>query len=175
MKLGLRTDLSQAEREKATKASELYNALAEKHDAETALPRFVYALEKLGHRRHGFRAVRQLKEFSIEKPAQYNPTGSQLEQEFNFFQCLVEICVHLDAKHHSRLSAYSAKMFLDGTNPKKIKTPCALLTELVEKRVIKTEDQSNLVEGLEIVGADRCIEHIHRYRHLNNLSEITGI
>lgn len=170
----MRSEFRQAELDTANKASDIYNILANKHDK--AFTRFVYALEKLGHRRHGFRAVRKLKEFSIKKPSQYMPSGRKHEvQKFNFFQCLVEICVHLDANLYSRLFAYSAKVLLGGTNPNTFETPCKLLTRLVNKGVIHTEDQTKLVEGLRIIGADKCIEYIHYYRHLNNLPEMTGM
>ena len=65
MKLGLRTELTQTERDKAKTASDLYYALANHTDSEALLARYVYALEKLGRRRHGYRAVRKLSEFSI--------------------------------------------------------------------------------------------------------------
>lgn len=176
MKLGMRSEPHKAELDRANKASDIYNILANKHDQmDEALARFVYALEKLGHRRHGFRAVRKLKEFSIKKPSQYKPSGGKDEvKKFNFFQCLVEICVNLDANLYSRLFAYFAKVLLGGINPKIFETPCELLIYLVDREVIQTEDQTKLVEGLHIIGADKCIEYIHCYRHLNNLPEITG-
>ena len=174
MKLGMRSEFHQTELDTARKASDIYNILVNKH--REALARFVYALEKLGHRRHGFRAVRKLKEFSIQKPSQYMPSGGKREvQKFNFFQCLVEICVHLDANLYSRLFAYSAKVLLGGTNPKKFETPCKLLICLVNREVMHAGDQTKLVEGLRIIGADKCIEYIHYYRHLNNLPEIAGM
>ena len=181
MKLGLRGDVKEGELEKAKSPSDLYNILtksrlANKHDSDIILARFVYALEILGHRRHGFRAVRKLKDNSIRKPTQYSPTGNQDEiREFNFFQCLVQICVHLDNKHYQPLFNYSTKIYLSGINPSNFNKPTQLLTRLLHERIITTEDQNCLVEVLEIVRADKCIEYIHRYRHMNNLSEITGI
>ena len=177
MKLGMKTELTQMRREKARKPSDLYHALANHYpDSEKQLARYVYALEKLGRRRHGFRAVRRLNDFSIKKPAQFVPTGESIDvQEFNFYQCLVDISVHLDVRCHSRLAAYAAKMFLDGENPGLIKSPHELLTKLLQRQVISKDNQKDLVEALHIIGADKCVEYIHCYRHQNGLLEIKGI
>lgn len=180
MKLGLQSDLLQDDLDKATRPSNLYNALVKRRlanewDQEVLLARFVYALEKLGHRRYGFRAVRKIENFGIKRPAEYCPVGEQAKvKEFHFFQCLVEICVHLDVKHYRPLYKYSAKMHFNGTNPKLITAPAHLLTLLLYEGVITIDKQEHLVEALEIIGADKCIENIHRYRHMNNLPEIPG-
>ena len=173
MKLGLRMELTQTERDKAKTASDLYHCLANHIiDSEALLARYVYALEKLGRRRHGYRAVRKLNEFSIEKPVKFDPTSNPLE--FSFHQCLVDISVHLDTSCHPRLIAYAAKALLDGANPQLIRSPHELLIELLQMRVISKDDQKDLVEALHIVGADKCVGYIHYYRHQNGLPEIAG-
>ena len=172
MKLGLRTELTQIERDKAKTASDLYRALANHIDSEALLARYIYALEKLGRRRHGYRAVRKLSEFSIEKPVKFDPASKPLE--FSFHQCLVDISVHLDTSCHSRLIAYAAKAFLDGANPRLIQSPHELLINLLQMRVISKDDQKDLVEALHITGADKCVGYIHDYRHQNGLPEIAG-
>lgn len=138
------------------------------------MARYVYALERLGHRRYGFRAIRRLNEFSIEKPVQFDPTMCSNPLESNFYQCLVDINVHLNTSCHPRLIAYAAKALLDGANPELIKSPHELLLKLLQMRVISKDDQRNLVEALQIIGADRCVEYIHCYRHQNGLPEIAG-
>ena len=172
MKLGLRTELTQTERDKAKKASDLYHALTNHIESEALLARYVYALEKLGRRRHGFRAVRRLSEFSIEKPVKFDPTSKPLE--FSFHQCLVDISVHLNTSCHPRLIAYAAKALLDGANPRLIKSPHELLIKHLQMRVISKDDQKDLMEALHIIGADKCVEYIHCYRHQNGLPEIAG-
>ena len=172
MKLGLRTELTQTERDKAKTASDLYYALANHIDPEALLARYVYALEKLGRRRHGYRAVRKLSEFSIEKPVKFDSASKPLE--FSFHQCLVDISVHLNTSCHSRLIAYAAKAFLDGANPRLIQSPHELLMNLLQMRVISKDDQKDLVEALHIIGADKCVGYIHDYRHQNGLPEIAG-
>ena len=174
MKLGLQTELKQTERDNAKKPSDLYHALKNHiHEPEALLARYVYALEKLGRRRHGFRAVRKLSNFTMEKPAKFDPTRKP--PEFNFYQCLVDICVHLDTSCHSRLIAYATKTLLDGTNPGLIKSPQELLTKLLQMKLISKDNQKDLVEALHIIGADKCVEYIHCYCHQNGLPEIAGM
>ena len=178
MKLGLRTELTQAELDPTTTPSDLYHLLERNYcDSEVLLARFIYALEKLGHRRHGLKAVRELDNFDIEKPKQFipadiiDPTKLQL---FNFYQCLVEVCSHLDPSYYSRLIKLTTKTYLGGRNHKLIKTPCKLFVILLEHRKITKDDQTCLVEVFHIIGAEKYIEYIHLYRHWNNLPEIGG-
>ncbi len=173
MKLGLQTELTQIERDNAKTASDLYHALANHIESEALLASYVYGLEKLGRRRHGFRAVRRLSEFSIEKPFKFDPASKP--PEFRFYQCLVDISVHLDSNYHSRLIAYAAKTLLNGENPGLINSPHELLIKLLQMRVISKDDQKELVEALHIIGADKCVEYIHCYRHQNGLPEIIGM
>ena len=65
-------------------------------------------------------------------------------------------------------------MFLDGANPGLIKTPHELFIKLLQKQEITKDNQTELLEALKIIGADKCIEYIHSYRHLNGLPEIAG-
>ena len=151
MKLGLQMELTQTKRDNAKRPSDLYHALANHYqDSEVRLSRYVYALERLGHRRHGFRAVRRLNEFSIKRPVQFDPTMCSKPLEFNFYQCLVDISVHLDTSCHSRLIAFAAKALLDGANPGLIKSPHELLLKFLQMRVISKDDQKDLVEALHI-------------------------
>ena len=173
MKLGLQTDLQETALDRAQTAAEIYILLTSKHSIEVSLSRLIYALEKLGHRRHGFRAVRKSRDFSIEKPSPHVPDGDQEKvQKFYFYQCLVEICVHLDKKYHRRLSAYCASILLDGISPYNMETPCQVLIRLLHRAIINKDDQNKLVDALGIIGADRCIDDIYKYRHMNNLPEI---
>jgi hypothetical protein len=179
LKLGLRTELTQADMETEKYPSGLYHKLKRRyHNSEVLLSRFIYALERLGHRRHGLRAVRKLHEFGIRKPKQFNPadeiTDPAKVRLFNFYQCLVEICRDLELSHYKRLLTYSTKTFLGGVNPRLIKTPCELFTKLLEQKIISEDDQTCLVVGLEVIGATQCIDHIHNYRHQNDLPETEG-
>ena len=116
--------------------------------------------------------------FGIKKPKQFSPADEITDPAelrlFNFYQCLVEICRDLDASHYKRLLAYSTETFLGGVNPKMIKTPCELFTMLLEQKKISEDDQTCLILGLEITGASRCTDHIHNYRHQNDLPETEG-
>ena len=176
MKLGMRTELTETQREAAKSPSDLYFALGLHYDDPTLLlSRFIYALELLGHRRHGFRAVRKLDDFAIQKTTQFNPAHFVSEdklKEFHFNQCLVKVCAHLEASYHSRLIAYFTRTHLGGTNPRMIHTPSKLIIKLLERQLITTTDQNALLEALVIVGAGKSTEYIYRYRHLNNLPEI---
>lgn len=179
LKLGLRTELTRAEMEREKCPSDLYHKLKTKYRSpEVLLSRFIYALERLGHRRHGLRAVRKLHVFGIKKPKQFNPADEITDPAevrlFNFYQCLVDICRDLEVSHYKRLLTYSTKTFLGGVNPKMIKTPCELFTKLLEQKIISEDDQTCLVVGLDITGASQCTDHIHNYRHQNDLPENEG-
>lgn len=178
MNLGLQAELKRAEMETVKSASDLYHQIERKYsNSEVLLSRFIYALEKLGHRRHGFRAVKKLDEFGIKKPKQFNPAEiihPTKVQLFNFYQCLVEICRDLEVSHYKRLLTYSTKTYLGGTNYRLIKTPWKLFATLLERKIISEDDQTCLLEGLEVIGATQCIECIHHYRHQNDLPETGG-
>ena len=69
MKLGLQTELTQSDMEGEKCPFGLYHKLGRKYtNSKVPLSIFIYALEKLGHRRHGLRAVDKLQDFGIKKP-----------------------------------------------------------------------------------------------------------
>ena len=169
MKLGMRSDLTQAQRDDAKSPSDLYCALEycyRHHDQTVHLARFVYALESLGHRRYGHRAVEQLREFSIPKPTEFNPAaymGSDELETFKFHQLLVDILVHLKEEHNmSRLLVkYFTENHLDRTNPRRIETLCSLFTLLLDRGVITKDNPHALVKGLRKVGANNSATCIY--------------
>ena len=61
MKLSMRSELTQDERDSAKSPSDLARCLQEQYDNPIVLQaRFIYILEMLGHRYYGCRAVRKL-------------------------------------------------------------------------------------------------------------------
>lgn len=170
MKLGMRGELTQTERDAAHRPSDLYHALVKHYEEPVALARFIYALENLGHRRHGHRAVRQLSEFSIPKPGRFDPVANMSREEvksFQFYQCLVDVLVHLEEEYYPKLISHFTKTYLQGINPNTIDSPCALFTQLQDKAIIKRGNTDILADGLRKIGdyrnADRVVKYIHSY------------
>ena len=166
MKLGLRGELTQNERDAALNSSDIYHVLAKHYKQPVALARFIYALEKLGHRRHGHRAVTELSKFSISKPEKFNPATYMKREKlklFHFHQCLVEVLVHLGKEHQPKLISHFARTHLHGTNPRTIESPCALFTQLLEKQVITKDNMDILDDGLRKINdyenADRVVNY----------------
>ena len=108
LKLSAQSELTQNERDGVKCASDLYRALAKHYtDLKVLLARFIYALEKLGHRRYGYRAIRVLP--ITDRPAPFDHSKLQpkvAESEFIFFQRLAALCCMLPRSYHTNFIAY---------------------------------------------------------------------
>jgi hypothetical protein len=172
MKLGMRGELSQTERDTACMPSDLYHALAKHYEPPVALARFVYALERLGHRRHGHRAVNELSEFSISKPDQFNAAAHMTEDKLEAFllhQRLVDVLVHLEEEYYPKIIPHFTKTCLRGINPNTIDSPCALFTQMLERGVITKDNTDRLVEGLRKMGDNKSANRVHRPCHSHGM------
>lgn len=165
----MRTELSGTVRESARRPSDLYVALSESvyyYDPTVLLARFLYALEKLGRRRHGHRAMRQLAEFSITEPSKFSPedhmSGDQL-QEFLFHQLLVKILVKLGKGCDQKLIGYFTMHHLHGANPRVIKDPVTLFTVLLQTGVIDKNNTKAMIEGFQEIGDHESVMYICEY------------
>ena len=166
MKLGMRGELTQTERDAAHKPSDLYHALAKHYKEPITLTRFIYAIEKLGHGRHGRRAVSKLSEFSVSKPEKFNPATYMTEDKlklFHLYQCLVDVLVHLEEEYYPKLITHFAKTCLQGINPSTIDSPCALFIQMLEREVITIDDTGILAEGLRKVGDYKNANKVYQY------------
>ena len=151
LKLSVRSELTQEECDKVRSASDLYHAL-EKHytDPKVLLARFIYALEKLGHRRYGHRAVRELSskhslplafaDLTMEK---FKPIIDR--NEFILLQRLAVLCCMLPEGCHPKFISHFAKKKLNA-NPSIYQTPCDILTNLLLERIITMDNLFNEVE-----------------------------
>ena len=166
MKLGMRSELTQVQRDEAKSPSDLYRALECRYrfqDSSVCLSRFIYALKRLGHRRYGHRAIRQLRDFSIIEPTAFHPADYLGENDlkiFKFLQSLVEVLVALKGKQNTqqKLIKYFTEKHLNGANPSNIKTLCSLFTLLLEREIITVDRAQCLIEALKEVGATRISE-----------------
>jgi hypothetical protein len=132
------------------------------------LARFIYALERLGHRRHGYRAIDQLSDFSIVEPPDFHPAtylGRDELKIFRFLQNMMKVLVCLKGDTQQKLIKYFTDKHLHGTNPSNIKTLCSLFTLLLEREVISPDKTQALAEALKEVGAtdvsERCNLQLH--------------
>ena len=143
LKLSTRSELTQRERDEVKRPSDLYHALANHYsDPAVQLARFIYALEKLGHRRYGSRAVREL--------GQANGIifdHTKLNGDTNIFllhQHLADLCCMLPNTYQSKLIDHFAKELQ--INPSTCKTPCEILTKALEKEILTADDHINVIE-----------------------------
>lgn len=148
LKLSVRSELSQDECEKVKSVSDLYHALA-KHYADpiVLLARFIYALENLGHRRYGHRAVRELSRYSLPP---FDLTMAKLRPEmtgndFILLQRLAVLCCMLPESCYPKFISHFAKKKLNA-NPSIYQTPCDILTKLLLELIITTDTLFNEIE-----------------------------
>ena len=168
MKLGMRSELTQVQRDRVKNPSDLYHELECRYRFQVSsdsvcLARFIYALKGLGHRRYGHRAVKQLSEFSIAKPKAFNPAAYMGEKDlkkFKFLQTLVYILVQLKEEHKTQqeLIKYFVEAHLNKTNPSNIKTLCSLFTLLLESEVITEHRPDALIDAMKKIGAAHITE-----------------
>ena len=158
MKLGMQSELKQIDTEKAERPSDLYHALECRYqyqEPSVCLARFIYALKRLGHRRHGHRAIEQLNYF-IPEPTEFHPATYMSRNDlkmFEFLQNLVGILVSLKEKHkmQQKLIKLFAEKHLNRTNPNNIKTLCSLFTLLLQREIITADRPQALIEAMKEV------------------------
>lgn len=151
LKLSVRSELTQEECDRVISASDLYHALAKHYtDPKVLLARFIYALEKLGHRRYGHRAVRELSSNHSLPPAftdlakvKFRPAVDR--NEFILLQRLAVLCCMLPEGCHPKFTSHFAKKKLNA-NPSIYQTPCDILTKLLLERVLTTDNLFNEIE-----------------------------
>ena len=151
-------------------ASDLYRTLAKHYtDLKVLLARFIYALEKLGHRRYGYRAIRVLP--ITDRPAPFDHSKLQpkvAESEFIFFQRLAALCCMLPRSYHTKFIAYLAKKL--GTNPSLHPTPCDILTKSLMENIITTDNQFNEIEeALVELPESQIKEYFDKYEKISKI------
>ncbi len=169
MKFSFRAEIPKPNLEKAHCLLELFYLIKDIYNGNetAALSRLVYTLNLMGHQRFGSKSVRKLEEYGLSKPPEHKPIwdtrGAQL------FQCLAKIARHLSDDEEYRIRRYWARTL--GTNIKSLSmgTIIAVLSQFVEKRTITEEDQLELANGLNTVGAYKCIKYLIEYRKRNKL------
>lgn len=147
MKLSMRCELRQDHVENATKASELcYHLMEYYNNAEIVVRRIIYALEILGHRRYGYRAVRKV-ESVYRPPALFETTmlPERVNKEhFLLHQYLAVACRHISEECSRHFIAICANR-LD-QNSKNFATPCAVITKLLEENVVTVDNHEDYME-----------------------------
>ena len=144
----MRAELKQDLRDTVKGLSDFYNVLKTKYDNHVALSRMIYALEILGHRRYGCRAVRELERLLQCKPEPFNPftdLRSGIDtHDFCLHQCLAIACRILPEESNKYFKIHFAKILK--VNHQTMKTPCEVITKLLEHDKITFDNQLDLVE-----------------------------
>lgn len=146
MKLSVRSELTETECDKIKAASDVYRELAKHYtDPEVLLARFIYALEKLGHRRYGYRAIRELKECYRPSPFNFTKLSEKTDKnDFILRQRLALLCCMLPEDYSVNFIHHLAKKMQ--ANPQIFKTPCQILKIAVEKSIITPDSHVNEIE-----------------------------
>ena len=148
LKLSVRSELTQDECDRIESVSDLYHALAEHYTTPKALlSRLIYALENLGHRRYGHRAVRELSRYSLPpfELSMAKLRSGLTGNDFILLQRLAVLCCMLPESCHSKFISHFAKKKLNA-NPSIYQSPCKVLTKLLLEHMI-TKD--NLFDEIE--------------------------
>lgn len=158
LKLSVGSELNETQCQKIKIASDLYCELAQHYtDPEMRLSRFIYALEKLGHRRYGCRAIRHLEE--RYRPAPFDLAKLKVDMnKFILLQRLTVLCCTLPKDRYDRFSDHLAKKVL--ANPKKYNTPWKILRKALKKNLITSENHLDVLEEalIEVELSERQIK-----------------
>ena len=173
--LSMRSELTQNECEGVKTVSDLYHALAKHYSNHIELlSRFVYALENLGHRRYGHRAVRELP--SSYSPSPFNLSMAKLssnktEDDFILLQRLAVLCCMLPRNCHPKFISPFAKEKLKA-NPSMYQTPCDILTNLFLKGEITPDNLFDEIEEALIkveVSESQIKEYFDNYERIGKI------
>lgn len=171
--LGAYSELKNKDSDGIVRASDVYHLLKERSSDDTlVLARFMYGVRKLGKKRRGVYCVDHFKKIlKIEPPCieQYDK-----DAKFNFYQCLVDICVHLEEDRNisKRVRIYACRHVL-GVNPNNIRTVAkVLLMMLKDPKVLSEAHQDQLALVLGQVGASSCLIILQNFRSHYKLGEI---
>lgn len=166
MKLGLLGDkktLPYKRLDLAKTVSDIFNLLEEYLESpKKAVQRLIYALYRLGHRRNGFKCVREYRDKVGQKPPPKFESRNE-SQSFGLCQCLVDICVKIENEVADALRKYCGRYLLN-TNSENIESAAILLIKMYHGGQVTVEDQKNLAVALHVVNAQDCIECIRKYR-----------
>ena len=148
MKLSMRSELSQDERDKAKHPSDLICKSLRKHyhSPEEIVSRIHYSLEILGHRRYGYRAVNKMKEYVQEvTPFDIKSLPREIEwREFALHQCLAIVCRLVSSPSEGAFIHRCVKKL--GHNPENYETPCDILTELLALDRLTPDNHKAVIE-----------------------------
>lgn len=169
MKLSVRSELSEIDCESIKSSANLFHALEKPYpNKDVQLARFIYTLEKLGHRRYGCRAIRKLDERYCPPPFD---VGKQVADIDNFVVCqrLAVLCCLLPKDSYSKFITHCAKKC--ECNPTKCKTPWGILVECLNREIITYENHLDQIEdALHEAGLNESEVEEH-FKHYNKISK----
>lgn len=148
VKLGMRAELNQDLRDGVKRPSDLVNALTVHYTIPIAVSRIIYSLEILGHRRYGYRSIRYLQQHLNQKVKPFDPSSDLRAgvhpQKFCLHQCLAVACQILPEEHKGSFAKHFGKKL--SINPKTMKTPCNVITRLLERDEVDFENHIDVIE-----------------------------
>ena len=171
MKLSMLSELTERECESIARPSDLYHALGTHYpDKDVQLARFIYALEKLGHRRYGCRAIRALDEQHRPKPFNLDQLPKKVDQSvFLVHQRLAVLCCMLLRDNYEKFVKYFTKKFQG--NPSKYETPWEILNECLKREILTPANHLDEIEEA-LIKVETPESMIGEYfTHFNNIGK----
>ena len=128
----------------------------------------MFGLKKLGWKRRGLYCNNQFsKLLKITPPSteQYDKCAME-EQEFSFYQCLVDICVNLEEDRNisKRVRMYACRHVL-GVNPDNERSVAKVFLKMLkDPEILSKDNQDQLALVLGQVGAPSCLVILQHFR-----------
>ena len=145
VKLSMRCELTQDERDSIKDTLSLCNCLLKHYNPtnlEELLSRVIYALEILGHRRYGYRAIRKIEKKC--KPPPFDIDGLVEKEKFLLHQYLAVACRLIPQSSNRSFIIHCAKEL--SHNPNKYATPCSIITQLLEQDKLTVKNHKEFME-----------------------------
>lgn len=169
MKLSMRGELNETDCESIKSAADLFHALEKPYpNKDVQLARFICALEKLGHRKYGWRAIRKLEERYLPPPFDPHTRVADINN-FVVHQKLAVLCCILPKDSYSKFITHCAKKC--GCNPNKCKTPWGILVECLNRNILTYEDHLDQIEEALVAAGLSESEIQEHFKQYNKISK----
>ena len=169
MVLSMRRELTEDQGQNDRHPSDLVTYLMEHYDnPDIVYSRLVYTLQILGHRRYGHRAMRKLeasRKSNNDRPFDIDFHIKVDKNEFLLHQYLAVACRVIPPDCWNNFIAYCSNEILGGHNPSLYKTPCQVLTKMLEEDKVTPENHEEVMEEA-LINAGVPEQSLEKYQEI---------